>query len=125
MKILAVDIGTGTQDIYLFDSRIDIENGFKLVLPSPTMMVYRKIKNLTRQQRPILLTGVPMGGGPCQWAAEEHVKAGFLVYATPSAAYTFNDDLSAVQSMGIQIIGEEEISSIAESRLCECQAGGF
>jgi uncharacterized protein (DUF1786 family) len=34
------------------------------------------------------------------------------VYATPSAAYTFNDDLSAVQSMGIQIIGEEEISSI-------------
>ena len=30
MKILTVDVGTGTQDIYLYDSRLDLENGFKL-----------------------------------------------------------------------------------------------
>ena len=44
MKILTVDIGTGTQDIFLYDSNLDIENGFKLVLPSPTMMVHRRLK---------------------------------------------------------------------------------
>jgi uncharacterized protein (DUF1786 family) len=43
MRILSVDIGTGTQDIFLFDSRVSVENGFKLVLPSPTMMVRRRI----------------------------------------------------------------------------------
>ncbi|HEY6072374.1 MAG TPA: hypothetical protein VIV15_03025, partial [Anaerolineales bacterium] len=76
MKILAVDIGTGTQDIFLYDSRLDIENGFKLVLPSPTMMVHARIKEATRAGRAVLLTGHQMGGGPSAWAAEAHARAG-------------------------------------------------
>ena len=32
MKILTVDVGTGTQDIFLYDSNLHIENGFKLVV---------------------------------------------------------------------------------------------
>ncbi|MBT3313512.1 MAG: hypothetical protein HN390_02760, partial [Anaerolineae bacterium] len=55
MKILTVDIGTGTQDIFLYDSQIDIENGFKLILPSPTMMIRKRIQEATRSQVPILL----------------------------------------------------------------------
>jgi uncharacterized protein (DUF1786 family) len=39
--ILTVDIGTGTQDIFLFREGLALENGFKLVMPSPTMMVAR------------------------------------------------------------------------------------
>ncbi len=76
MKILTVDVGTGTQDIFLYDSRLDLENGFKLVVPSPTMIVHRRLKQATRQRRPVLLTGVTMGGGPSQWAAEDHIRAG-------------------------------------------------
>ncbi|RPI80414.1 MAG: pyruvate formate lyase-activating protein, partial [Chloroflexi bacterium] len=72
MKILTVDIGTGTQDIFLYDSQLNIENGFKLVVPSPTMIVNRRIKEATRRELPILLHGVIMGGGPSQWAAEDH-----------------------------------------------------
>ena len=34
-----------------------------------------------------------MGGGPCQWAAQAHPRAGLPVFATPDAARTFNDDL--------------------------------
>jgi hypothetical protein len=64
MRILTIDIGTGTQDIYLYDSRLDLENGFKLVLPSPTMMVYRHLKQATRRGDAVLLRGVTMGGGP-------------------------------------------------------------
>ena len=48
MKILAVDIGTGTQDILLYDSDKEIENCLKLVMPSATMQVARLVKQATR-----------------------------------------------------------------------------
>lgn len=115
MKILTVDIGTGTQDIFLYDSRLDIENGFKLVVPSPTMMVHRQLKEATRRGEPVLLTGVIMGGGPSQWAAEDHIRAGYPVYATPEAARSFNDDLEAVKAMGIQVVSEDEASQLPDS----------
>ena len=47
MKILTVDIGTGTQDIYLYNSHLHIENGFKLVVPSPTMIVHQRVRTAT------------------------------------------------------------------------------
>ncbi len=115
MKILAVDVGTGTQDIYLFDSRLDVENGYKLILPSPTMIVHRRIKEATRRGEAILLTGVTMGGGPSQWAAMEHTKSGFPLFATPSAARSFNDDLDEVRDMGIQIVSEDETQRLRGS----------
>ena len=93
MKILTVDVGTGTQDIFLYDSQLHIENGFKLVVPSPTMIVHRQVKAATQAQNPILLTGVMMGGGPSAWAVEAHARAGLHVYATPGAAKTLNDEL--------------------------------
>ncbi len=108
MKILAVDVGTGTQDILLFDTRLDVENAYKLVLPAPTMIVSRRLQQATRERRPVLLTGVTMGGGPSAWAAEAHARAGLAVYATPDAARTFNDDLSAVEAMGVRVIAEDE-----------------
>jgi uncharacterized protein (DUF1786 family) len=109
MKILAVDIGTGTQDIFLYNSNLDMENNFKLVLPSPTMIVYRQIKQATKDGAPILLTGVTMGGGPSTWAVEAHLRAGLPVYATPDAARTFNDDLEAVKQMGIVLVSEDVV----------------
>ncbi|HZW04572.1 MAG TPA: DUF1786 domain-containing protein [Anaerolineaceae bacterium] len=118
MKILTVDVGTGTQDIFLYDARIDIENGYKLVVPSPTMIVRRKFQQATRQGRPILLTGVTMGGGPGAWAAEDHIRAGFPVYATPDAARTFNDDLDAVGAVGVQVISEDEAARLGDSAVC-------
>jgi uncharacterized protein (DUF1786 family) len=108
MKILTVDVGTGTQDIFLYDSRLDMENGFKLVLPSPTMMVFRQIKAATERREPLLLEGWTMGGGPCAWVAEAHARAGLPIYASPSAARTFNDELEKVEAMGIKIVAEDE-----------------
>ena len=112
MKILTVDIGTGTQDIFLYDSNLDIENGFKLVLPSPTMMVHRRLKQALPFRRPILLTGHQMGGGPSAWAIEEVARAGIPVYMTPSAATTLNDELDKVEKLGIKIIGEDEVQGL-------------
>jgi uncharacterized protein (DUF1786 family) len=115
MKILTVDIGTGTQDIFLYDSQLDLENGFKLVLPSPTMLVHRRLKTATQRGESVLLTGVTMGGGPSQWAAEAHARAGFRIYATPEAAKTFNDELDKVAHMGIQIVSDDEAQRLPAS----------
>jgi uncharacterized protein (DUF1786 family) len=108
MKILTVDIGTGTQDIFLYDSRLDLENGFKLVLPSPTMLIHHQIKAATKLRTPILLTGKLMGGGPSAWAAKDHARAGLPIYATPEAAQTLDDEPAKVERMGIQIISDDE-----------------
>jgi uncharacterized protein (DUF1786 family) len=115
MQILSIDVGTGTQDIYLFRSGIALENGFKLVMPSPTMMVRRQIQEATKRGVGILLTGVTMGGGPCHWAAEEHLRVGLPLYATPDSARTFNDDLDWVQrEMGIQLISQDEAKRLKD-----------
>jgi uncharacterized protein (DUF1786 family) len=115
MKILSIDIGTGTQDIYLYDSQLHIENGFKLVVPSPTMIVHRQVRKATQSRTPILLTGVMMGGGPSAWAVEDHARAGLPVYATPGAAKTLNDELEVVRASGIEIISEDEAAALPES----------
>jgi uncharacterized protein (DUF1786 family) len=114
MKILCADIGTGTQDIFLYDSGVDIENSFKLVVPSPTMMVHRRLKRLTRKGQAVVLTGLTMGGGPSQWAVEGHIDAGNRVFATPDAARSFNDDLDVIHEMGIKIVSEEEAKALPD-----------
>jgi len=115
MRILTVDIGTGTQDIYLYNSALDMENNFKLVVPSPTMIIHRRIKQATQRGIPILLSGVTMGGGPSTWAAEAHLRAGLKVYATPQAARTFNDDLEAVKAIGIEVVSEDEATRLPDA----------
>ncbi len=113
MRILAVDIGTGTQDILLFDTDSQPENCFKLVVPSPTMRVASEVKAATRRRIPLLLTGWTMGGGPCHWAVRDHAAAGYRVFATPDAARTFDDHLERVQEMGVQIVSEDEAGRLA------------
>jgi len=109
MKILTVDVGTGTQDIFLYDSGLDLENGFKLVLPSPTMMIHNRIRAATRLNAALLLTGKMMGGGPSAWAARDHARAGLPIYATPEAAQTIDDEPEKVERLGIKIIADDEI----------------
>lgn len=108
MKILAIDIGTGTQDILLFDTTTEVENCLQMVMPSPTVLVARQIQDATARGEAVLLTGTIMGGGPSAWAADDHLRAGHGVFATPSAAKSFNDDLTEVEKSGIQIVSDDE-----------------
>ncbi len=116
MQILAVDIGTGTQDVLLFDTDREPENALKLVMPSPTVLLAQAIRAATQAGQDLLLTGVTMGGGPCAWAAEDHLKAGRRVFATPDAARTFNDDLEEVAASGVQIVDEDEAAGLSGVR---------
>ncbi len=117
MKILAIDIGTGTQDILLFDTTTQVENCLQLVMPSPTVLVADRIKEATASREAILLTGTIMGGGPSAWAAEDHVRSGLELYATPDAARSFNDEIEQVEKTGIRVVGEDEAARLDVRRI--------
>ena len=108
MRILAADMGTGTQDILLFDSTQPVENALQMIMPSATEIAAGRIRASTRRRRPVVLTGVTMGGGPCHWALQRHLQAALPAYATPEAARTFDDDLDSVQRMGVTLVSEDE-----------------
>src|SRR2546430_17315131 len=112
MKILAIDMGTGTQDILIFDSTAPIENSIKMVMPSATQIAAARIRRATDARRPVLVTGVIQGGGPCHWALNDHLAAGGVAYATPAAARTFDDDLSMVEEMGVRIVSDAEARAL-------------
>ncbi len=127
-RVLAVDVGTGTQDILLFESDRAIENCFQMVMPSPTVIIAERIHRATAEGRPVLLTGRTMGGGPCGWAARDHAQAGFACFATPDAARTLDDDLTMVEREGLIVVDDAEAIQIREregARLVEIAMRDF
>lgn len=117
MRILAIDVGTGTQDILLFDSGQPIENALQLIVPSPTQIAAGRIRRATETGAPVFLTGVIAGGGPCHWALEDHLRAGAKAFATPHAAATFDDDLTNVEGMGVSLVTEDESRGLKAERI--------
>jgi len=109
VRILAVDVGTGTQDILLFDSSSVVENCVEMIMPSPTALVAQRIAAATKRRWPILLEGVTMGGGPSKRDLSRHTAAGLAAYATEAAALSFHDDLDVVKGMGVTIVSPDEV----------------
>jgi uncharacterized protein (DUF1786 family) len=104
MTMLAVDAGSGTQDILLYEEGVPVENCVKLVLPSQTRIVAARLARATRHGQPVFLCGHLMGGGSVVSALKKHLAAGLRAYATPQAAKTVRDNLDEVAAMGVQIV---------------------
>lgn len=113
MLILAVDVGTGTQDILYFNSEKEVENSLLMVMPAPTQIIAKKVRKATKKGKTIVFTGNIMGGGPSTFAIRTHLKAGFRVCATEKAALTINDNIEKVKAFGIQIVSEAEAKKLA------------
>ncbi|MCD5425994.1 MAG: DUF1786 domain-containing protein [Methanosarcinaceae archaeon] len=118
MKILCMDIGTGTVDMLFANTINEIENNSVLILPSPTRIIAKKIEKATYRGKSIVLTGYTMGGGPSTRAVKVHLKKGLKVYATKNAALTINDDFEKLSLMGVKLIDENELKSLPNS-VCE------
>ncbi|MDD2473885.1 MAG: DUF1786 family protein, partial [Methanoculleus sp.] len=102
-SLLAIDVGRGTQDILVYEPGRTIENSIKLVLPSPTVVTAKRVRQATEAGRPVFLEGFLMGGGASTDAIRAHLAAGLPVYATPEAAVTIHDDLERVRAIGVTI----------------------
>jgi len=113
IRILAIDVGGGTQDILLYEESSLVENSVKLILPSQTRIIANRIAGITQDRKPIFLKGNLMGGGPCVMAIRTHINAGLEVFATELAAKTIHDNLIRVKEMGIKIVTEPPKDAIS------------
>ncbi|MCL4501471.1 MAG: DUF1786 domain-containing protein [Deltaproteobacteria bacterium] len=100
-SILALDVGGGTQDLFIWEPGQNAENAVKMVLPAPTQILARRIARLSAAGRPIFLKGRLMGGGAINGAVRRHLSLGLPLYATPQAALTFSDRLKVVEDWGV------------------------
>lgn len=109
-SMILIDVGSGTQDILVYQQGKNLENCPKLVVPSRTQIVAAAIRQATAQKRDLFFHGYLMGGGACTMALRKHLAAGLQAYATEEAARTFNDSLAEVEQMGVKIAeqGPEE-----------------
>ncbi|WP_295615439.1 DUF1786 domain-containing protein [uncultured Methanobrevibacter sp.] len=103
MKILAIDVGTGTEDILLYDTEKEIENSMKLVIPSPHLTVGQLISQC---QNDIYFDGVIMGGGKIKDRCIEHMEKGYKVVFEDLAARTIRDNIDQVKSYGFEVADE-------------------
>jgi uncharacterized protein (DUF1786 family) len=102
-SLLALDVGGGTQDILLWRSGQPIENAVKMVLPAPTQVAAARVRAARAAGADVFLHGWLMGGGALHSAVRDHIAAGLKVYATPTAAASFADDLARVAAQGVLI----------------------
>lgn len=118
-RLLAIDIGAGTQDLLVYEEGRSLENDVKAVLPSQTTILAQRITRATTARRPIFMWGRVMGGGPCVAAIAQHLRAGLPVYATPTAARTIRDDPAEVSAMGVQIVAEPPTADAVQIEMAD------
>jgi len=116
MKILAIDIGAGTQDILLFDSEKKIENCTSLVLPTPSKFLAERLKKVDGD---VYIYGDTIGGGSLTTAIQRHIRKGYRVVMEESAAYSIRNDLEEVKSMGIEVSKRPGSGSFREMEIKE------
>jgi uncharacterized protein (DUF1786 family) len=116
MRILAIDIGAGTQDILLFDSRQKTENCVTLVLPTPSKFFAEKLKTIEDH---VFIHGDTIGGGSLGRAVLRHLEKGYRVVMQESAAYSVRNDLDEVRAMGIGVGKKPEMGHFRELEIRE------
>ncbi|KUO78119.1 MAG: hypothetical protein APF81_06910 [Desulfosporosinus sp. BRH_c37] len=102
-SMIIIDVGSGTQDILLYQPERLLENCPKFIVPSRTQIVAAHIRKATELGQGIFMHGHLMGGGACALAVKRHLAMGLKAYATPQVALTFNDNLELVERMGIKL----------------------
>ena len=113
-KILAIDIGAGTQDVLLYDSELTPENCISLILPTPSRNFARLIE---RCEEDIFIDGDPIGGGAIPSLLKNHIKKGYRVIMSEDAAYTLRNNLNEVRQYCIRI-NSSGLNGFKGTKLC-------
>ena len=121
MRILALDIGSGTEDVLLYDDSRELENCVKMVLPSPSLLYSKKVRYLTKLKSDIFIRGQTIGGGRFVEALKRHLSKGFRVFMTERVAYSVRNNLDEVRAQGFRIVPTEDEPSDFEGEILEVE----
>lgn len=108
MRILALDIGSGTEDVLVYDDSRTTENCVKMVLPSPSLVYSKRVSYFTKLRSDLFVRGDTIGGGQFVQALKRHLNNGLRVFITERAAYSVRNKLDEVRADGFQIVSWED-----------------
>jgi uncharacterized protein (DUF1786 family) len=108
-RYLLVDVGAGTMDVLYYDSGSNLH--YKAVVKSPVPLMSEHAAQLSGN---LILTGCEMGGGSLSEVLRARTKTSNVIM-TASAAMTISHDPDRVRSWGIQIVGDDAASDLAET----------
>ncbi|MFC1744582.1 DUF1786 family protein [Candidatus Riflebacteria bacterium] len=114
MKIFALDIGHGTQDMMLFSSEQTIENNPKLVLTTPARVFKKKIE---KSNSNLGITGYTIGGGPLKKALKDHLAKGYKIFLEKGPALTIRNNFKQVMDLGFSVCDRLSEKQIQENKL--------
>jgi uncharacterized protein (DUF1786 family) len=111
-RALCIDVGAGTTDILLTQPGQPLENAVKLVVPSATQVIARRISAATARRASVVLHGPTMGGGASTSAMKRHLASDCPFVAGETAALTFADDPERARRLGVRIVTDEEAAAL-------------
>lgn len=100
--ILCIDIGAFTQNVVLARPGYNCENWPRWTLPSMSLLIAQRIRELTLLKRDVWLYGNETGGG-FAGALRDLLASGLKAFATATAAKSIHDDLDVARKMGVEI----------------------
>ncbi len=100
-RLLMIDIGAGTMDILVYDTRADVH--YKAVVKSPVKYVAEKTAAIAGN---LLVVGSEMGGGPITQVLKARAREAEVVMSL-SASATLNHDVQKVKSWGITVVADD------------------
>ncbi|MBW2442340.1 MAG: pyruvate formate-lyase activating enzyme [Deltaproteobacteria bacterium] len=109
-RFLMIDIGAGTMDILVYDTRVDMH--YKAVVKSPVRYVAEKAAAISGN---LLVVGNEMGGGPITQILMERARGAEVVMSL-SASATLNHDVEKVKSWGIKVVEDDRADAMGNDQ---------
>ncbi|MDH3827349.1 MAG: DUF1786 family protein, partial [Desulfobacterales bacterium] len=109
-RFLMIDIGAGTMDILVYDTRTDLH--YKAVVKSPVRYMAEKAAAVPGK---LLVVGNEMGGGPITRVLLERTKEAQVVMSR-SASATLNHDVEKVKSWGIKVVEDDRADHMRDNQ---------
>ncbi|MHA2224942.1 MAG: DUF1786 family protein [Candidatus Hodarchaeales archaeon] len=104
-KVLAIDVGKGTEDIFYYNPERKLENSVQIVKPSRAHLLRQQLDNHLRKDYDIFVKGTIMGGEPWHIPLYKIAQTpGRDVIMTPEAAHSLRYDSDQVTHRGVKIL---------------------
>lgn len=103
-RILAIDVGKGTEDLYYFEPNQNLENGIQVIRPSRAHLLRKRLQAQLNDSTNLYFNGTVMGGEPWHIPLYQIAQSPDReVIMTPQSARSLRYKLEQVTSQGVVV----------------------